>query len=315
MRINNYSNSSYLNANSYKSQNSTKSNNPSFRGLSPKNVEKLRDLFSVDSTNGSLSRVMFFIVGAVFMLGGRFFESRSNDEKREVVTRDVPAVALSCGGAPLINQAVAYGVTKASGVPIVTNGQKFSFKNMAFTSQKQLENWYSNWSENANALVDFSETITRNGGKLTKVMKKLGLSKELEAITKETDNAKIMEAIHNAKGSDAFKALEDGIKNMSSNNKLLKFAKGAQATVKMGGIAFMAALLGYFLPHLNIITTKKKYQGKVDDATLEKKLMRTSPVFRVSSGVLSFHKASAVKTFQSLLKMVDPSTVSSVQNK
>ena len=283
MRINNYSNSSYLNANSYKSQNSTKSNNPSFRGLSPKNVEKLRDLFSVDSTNGSLSRVMFFIVGTVFMLGGRFFESRSNDEKREV--------------------------------PIVTNGQKFSFKNMAFTSQKQLENWYSNWSENANALVDFSETITRNGGKLTKVMKKLGLSKELEAITKETDNAKIMEAIHSAKGSDAFKALEDGIKNMSSNNKLLKFAKGAQATVKMGGIAFMAALLGYFLPHLNIITTKNKYQGKVDDATLEKKLMRTSPVFRVSSGVLSFHKASAVKTFQSLLKMVDPSTVSSVQNK
>ncbi|MBS4759641.1 MAG: hypothetical protein KHX03_02965 [Clostridium sp.] len=310
MKINNHFNSPYRSTNSYASQNNANSNNPSFKGLSPKNIEKLRNLFSVDSTNGSLSRIMFFIVGTVFMLGGRFFESRSNDEKREVVTRDIPAVALSCGGAPLINQAVAYGITKASGIPIVTNGKKFSFKNTGFTSQSQLKNWYSKWSENPNALIDFSDTIERNGGKLTKVMKKLGLGKQLEAITKETENGKILDAIKNAQGTDAFKALESGIKNMSTDNKVLKFAKNAQAAVKVGGIAFMAALLGYFLPHLNIITTKKKYQGKVDDATLQKKLMRTSPVFRVSSGVLSFHKASAVKTFQSLLNMVEHSSES-----
>ena len=75
----------------------------------------------------------------------------------------------------------------------------------------------------------------------------------------------------------------------------------------------MAALLGYFLPHLNIITTKKKYekkleQGKISQEDFQKRMMRTSPVFRVSSGVLSFHNKSAIKTFKNLLSMAEPSS-------
>lgn len=265
------------------------------------------------SPNGSLTRSMFFAVATLFMLGGRFFESRDNDEKREVVTRDIPAVALSVAGAPLVNKAAAYAVTKQSGVPIITLGEKKNLWNAAFREQKDLVNWYSELATADNALVNFSETVNKHGGNLQKVFKKLGFTDMLKAVTDKTDNKGILEAIKEgqANGAEGFKNLETALKAISSDNRLLKYAKKAQAYVKLAGIGFMAATLGYFLPHLNIITTKKKYQQKLDDGkinqdTYDMRMQRTSPVFRVSSGILSFHKSSAQKTFRNLLSMMEP---------
>lgn len=265
------------------------------------------------SSNGSLTRGMFFVVGTCFMLGGRFFESRSNDEKREVVTRDVPAVALSVAGAPLINKSVAYAVSKKTGVPIVSLGEKKNMMSAVFSSQKQLVDWYSELGENA--LVNFSETVNKHGGNLRKVFKKLGFTDKLNAITNAADNKGILDAIKDAQTNktEAFNVLENAMKGLDKNNNLLKFAKKTQAYVKLGGIAFMAALLGYFLPHLNIVTTRKKYQkkldeGKIDQATYMMRMQRTSPVFRVSNGILSFHRTSAQKTFKNMLSMMEEKT-------
>ena len=260
-------------------------------------------------------------------------------EKREVVTRDVPAVALSVAGAPMINKAVAYAVTKKSGVPILTNGNpddpiisigkdksgkpKFTLGKQgkifssSFASQKQIIDWYSGLENMDDALVNFSETVDKHGGKLEKVFKKLGLSDLLHSVTDKKDNKGILDAIKEAKanGSEGFKNLENALKAVPQDNNLLKFAKKAHAYVKLGGIGFMAATLGYFLPHLNIITTKKKYQkkldeGKISQADFDIRMQRTSPVFRVSSGILSFHRSSAQKTFKNLLSMMEASSVS-----
>ena len=264
------------------------------------------------SPNGSLTRAMFFAVATLFMLGGRFIESRDNDERREVVTRDIPAVALSAGGAPLINKAVAYGVTKSSGIPIITLGKEKNLLSASFRGQKDLINWYSNLSTADDALVNFSKTIDNHGGNIHKVFNKLGFDNLLKAVTDKTDNKGILEAINNAKaqGLESFKNLENALKSIPNDNKVVSFAKKAQAYVKLGGIAFMALTLGYFLPRLNIITTKNKYQkkleeGKINQETFETRMKRTSPVFRVSSGVLSFHKSSAKKTFKNLLSMME----------
>ena len=309
-------------------------NQPSFgNGAANRAFEALGKACNVDS-NGSLTRSMFFIVATLFMLGGRFFESRSNDEKREVVTRDVPAVALSVAGAPIINKAVAYAVTKKSGVPISAMGNaddpiisvgkdksgkpKFTFGKQgkvfssSFASQKQIIDWYSDFNNLDNPLVNFSETVDKHGGKLEKVFNKLGLSDMLKAVTDKKDNKGILDAIKEAKvnNTEGFQNLENALKKVPKDNNLLNFAKKAHAYVKLGGIAFMAATLGYFLPHLNIITTKKKYQkkldeGKISQADFDIRMQRTSPVFRVSSGILSFHRSSAQKTFKNLLSMMD----------
>ena len=311
---------------------------PSFGNVASRAFETLGKACDIEP-NGSLTRTMFFLVATVFMLGGRFFESRSNDEKREVVTRDVPAVALSVAGAPMINKAVAYAVTKKSGVPILTNGNpddpiisigkdksgkpKFTLGKQgkifssSFASQKQIIDWYSGLENMDDALVNFSETVDKHGGKLEKVFKKLGLSDLLHSVTDKKDNKSILDAIKDAKanGSESFKNLENALKAVPQDNNLLKFAKKAHAYVKLGGIGFMAATLGYFLPHLNIITTKKKYQkkldeGKISQADFDIRMQRTSPVFRVSSGILSFHRSSAQKTFKNLLSMMEASSVS-----
>ena len=330
----------YSNAQSYAA---SKANHNTSFGAAPnastarKIFESVGDACNIEA-NGSLTRLMFFIVGTLFMLGGRFVKSRDNDERREVITRDVPAVALSAAGAPLINKAVAYAVSKKSGVPIVTLGDadaplfKFgkdkttgdyrykigrqgALLSSNFTSQKQIIDWYSDFASMHNALVNFSETVNKHGGNLRKVFKRLGFTDKLNSITDATKNTDILNALKQsqANGSQAFNDLETAFKALGKDNALLKFAKKSQAYVKLGGIGFMAALLGYFLPHLNIITTKKKYQKKLDEGKIsqeefQKRMMRTSPVFRVSSGVLSFHNKSAIKTFKNLLSMAEPSS-------
>ena len=330
----------YSNAQSY-AANKTK-NNTSF-GTTPnistasKVFEGLGNACNIEA-NGSLTRLMFFLVATLFMLGGRFVKSRDNDEKREVITRDVPAVALSAAGAPLINKAVAFAVSKKSGIPIVTLGDadaplfqigkdkatgeyrhKFGKQGELlcsnFVSQKQLIDWYSDFGTMDNALVNFSETVNKHGGNLRKVFKKLGFTDKLDAITNSVKNDEILNALKESQAnkSEAFAGLEKALKEAGSDNKLVKYARKSHAYVKLGGIAFMAALLGYFLPHLNIVTTRKKYQKKLDEGKIsqddfQKRMMRTSPVFRVSSGVLSFHNKSAIKTFKNLLSMAEPSS-------
>ena len=112
------------------------------------------------SPNGSLTRSMFFMVGLVFMLGGRFFKGRSKDEKREVITRDLPAVAISAYGAHLLNSAMAYCVSKSTGVPIIQfNDSSKSIARSSFVSQKQITDWYSGFKSLDNPVINFANAL------------------------------------------------------------------------------------------------------------------------------------------------------------
>ena len=310
MRIQNSINNQYR---SYTAQN--KNNTPSFSGvqdIAKTAFEKAGEFCNVDSRNGSLSRTMFFLVATIFLLGGRFIKSRDNDERREVVTRDVPAIALSVAGAPMANKAMAYAVTKKTGVPIITLDGAKGFMNANFTSQKQLIDWYSDLGKNP--LVNFAETVNKHGGNLQKVFKKLGFTDKLNAITNATDNNAILNAINDAKANntEAYKLLEEAMKSLGKDNKLLKFARNAQASVKIAGIGLTAAILGFFLPRLNIVMTRNKYkkrvnEGKMQQNEMEKKMIRANRVYRSPAQVLSFHNASAIKTFKNLLSFAEPS--------
>lgn len=302
--------------NNYNYSTKNQQNSPSFSGtkeIAKAAFEKMGEWCNVDSRNGSLSRPMFFLVATIFLLGGRFIKSRSNDERRETVTRDVPAIALSVAGAPMANKAMAYAVTKSTGVPIITLDGKKGFLNANFSSQKQLIDWYSDLGKNP--LVNFSETVNKHGGNLQKVFKKLGFTDKLNAITTATDNNGILAAIKNAQANntEAFKVLEEAMKGLKQDNALLKFAKKSQAYVKLAGIGLTASILGFFLPRLNIIMTRNKYQKKVDEgkmeqSDMEKRMIRASRAYRSpSSSILSFHQISALKTFKNLLSMAEPS--------
>jgi hypothetical protein len=214
--------------------------------------------------NGSLSRIMFFLIGGVFMLGSRFLGSRNKDEKREVLTRDIPGVALAAFGAPMLNSAIAHKITQKTGIPIIT----FDGKRPVLVSQKQITDWYSGFSKLDNPLINFAEMLERNGGNISKVMKKLGFENTLNAISNSSDNKTVLAALKEAQtnGSDLFKNLENIIKHIADENQLLKSAKNSHAGVKLGGILLTAALLGFFIPRFNILVTRKKYKDKPDKA-------------------------------------------------
>jgi hypothetical protein len=304
MKINNHLTSPLYNNN--------QSSNPSFgnanaaKSTARKVFEFVGNQCNIES-NGSLTRIMFFIVGGIFMLGSRFIEARGKDEKREVLTRDIPGVALTAFCAPTLNNLLAASVTKKWGIPIVKSSDnkfaiaKINGKFMEFTSQKQIKDWYSELSKMDNPLITFSETVERNGGSIAKVMKKLGFDKELEAISKSSENKEIIKALKTSGSTKAFGKLEELIKNIPADNKLLKFAKNAQACVKVGMIGITAALLGFIIPRLNIVITKKKYTDPVQSGSKNPIKVDMSKTTNPNAYFISFHNQSAAKTFKSFL--------------
>lgn len=241
-----------------------KPKSPSFKGNGASRFfDFMGDQCNVEA-NGSLTRPMFFLVGFVFMLGGRFVKSRSKDEKREVVTRDLPAVAISAYGAALLNSGMAYMVSKTSGIPVLQfKDSSKSFLKSSFVSQKQLKDWYSGFKNLENPVINFASTMNNHGGDISVAMDKLGLSKQFKNVVGDKKGSEeVLKLLKSAKDSKsaAFKDLENGLKNVKDDNALLKSALKSQSMVKLGGILTSAALLGVFLPWLNIQTTRKKYQ-------------------------------------------------------
>lgn len=304
MKINNHLNTPLYNNYNNKQKNS--SANPGFGDLRSVGNKILKEC---NCDNGSLSRYAFLFISFVFLVGSRFIESRNNDERREVLTRDIPAVALSGGGVPIMTGAAAYAITKKSGIPISTSKKKDSVWHASLSSQKQVKDWYSELKNADNPLINMMNMIERHGGDIRKVMNKFGFKNELDSISTATNNKDIITAAETAKqnGAESFKILENLIRNVPDDNKVLKFAKNAQAGIKVGGIAVTAALLGFILPRLNILITNKKHEKKGTDSAAAPKppLPQSDNKISVSgikgSGTLSLHNSSAIQTFKSFL--------------
>ena len=305
MKINNHLSTPAYN-NKYGSKQTNTSTNPAFGDLKTVGSKILKEC---NCDNGSLSRYAFLFISFVFLVGSRFVESRNNDERREVLTRDIPAVALSGGGVPIMTGAAAYAITKKSGIPISTSKKKDSILHAALCSQKQVKDWYSDLKNADNPLINLMNTVERHGGNIRKVMNKFGFGKELGAISTSLENKDIIAAAQTAQqnGSESFKTLENLIRNIPEDNKVLKFAKNAQAYVKVGGIAVTAGLLGFFLPRLNILITNKKHEKKSKETKIPAKIPAPQTENKLSvsgikaSATLGLHNSSAIQTFKSFL--------------
>lgn len=277
------SRNSYNSYNPYNKKNNNPNQNANFSG---KFFDRFAKFCNIDS-NYSISREMFLVLSTVFMLGSRLFEARGEDERREVLTRDIPGIVISVYGASKLNNLIGHSITKMTGIPIIQvsknekkgwisevsdkitgNKEKYS-TTRSFATQKQLIDWYSNLGKLQNPLITFSETIQKHEGNIKKVMDVLGLSEKLKAITKKENatNEEIISALKKAQETKDknFDILEGEIKDIKPTNNLLKKARNLHACLKIGNILMTAALLGYLLPRLNIVTTKKKYQDPKDN--------------------------------------------------
>lgn len=262
--------------------NTTKQNTPkvSFKGFK---AAKFLDALEVGHS-GELSRNTFVTIASLFMLGGRFFESRGVDEKREVLTRDVPAIFGAVFTAPLINNGLGYLITKLSGVPIITSeSKKINFKtiisdDLKLTKNKHIQEWYGNiHQQDGPVTAKFIEGIKERLGNVKKVFAKLDLHDKLETLLGSSDADKIsikeisariqqvQQSTGSTKAKQALDSIEKTLKREGKNSliqKLCKTARFNQAITRLTGVLFSAALLGFALPRLNIINTRKKYLNK-----------------------------------------------------
>ena len=220
------------------------------------------------TTKGTMKRFTFMLLAAATLLGGRYFQARNDDERREVFTRDFSAIMAAVYTVPILKKFAGIFINKSVGIPIAHGSPNF-WKNLnpesgkQIASYPQLNEWF-NFKKSGikGGFKAFCRNIQENlGGNLIKCFKVLGsgeLPKELtalangEKITKEN----VLGIIEKA-DEKALKPLQE---LFGDKNNLLKKASRIKSLTEPATIASTAFLLGGFLPWFNIWYTRKLYK-------------------------------------------------------
>lgn len=245
--------------------------NIKFSGLSnmgnkiPDKVLKFTEL----EHNGSLNRLAFVSLAFVFLLGARYMQARSQDEKREVATRDFIAVISAVYAVPALEKLIGGYIDKKSKIP--AKEAKFEDLEKRFSEK--------DFSRRKNGLASMLSDIKNQGGDLKTCFDVLGekaktsmeeLSKKLNLNKKLDNNKDILDLFEKAHtesktNTEVKEALTKVEKEFGKDNALHKKAKLLKSIPKAACILITAGALGWFIPWFNIHYTKNKYVGKKHD--------------------------------------------------
>lgn len=252
---------------------SNKNKNVAFQGLNdwkPTNLLKL-------SRQGSMARNLFILNAFAFLLGTRIITSRDDDEKREIVIRDIPTIIIAVQGVPFIGEKAAELIQKKSGFAIMETGDtkkstgiakwiknKFNRPDkpeMKSVEYSQLEDWYVYNDKLVSGFKGFSERLSK-GGNLKKIYSSLNDDvKTLLAGFSDNNDEFIKKLFDKSEKSDSVLAKLE--KEMASDkNNALKQASFMKTSTKLIGFGLTLALIGLFIPKLNIFITETIHKNK-----------------------------------------------------
>lgn len=220
----------------------------------------------------------------------RFLKARDNDERSEILRRDIVTLFTICFAMKAIKAGACSLMAKKSGLPLtftnIPEGANKFKKALGYFQQKGTTAFSAEDITANYANIDSKETITRfldyvdknhgdvgkvltfdkakpnslfkgkhEDGALTKAAKKL-LGKDFD-FTKP--GSEIISEIKKKNASDeAFTNLSNALKD-SDTNPVSKFAKGISAKFETFALIAVAGFLGFGLPKLNEKMTKDKY--------------------------------------------------------
>lgn len=107
--------------------------------------------FTEINAKGSMNRFTFMTLAALLLLGGRYYQARNDDEKREVFTRDFSAIATAVYAVPILKK-FAGKLISNGGIPIVYDQKVFE------------DNSASEKSENTDLFARFKHSIDLEKG-------------------------------------------------------------------------------------------------------------------------------------------------------
>lgn len=257
------------NNNTFTPKNNPHQSNVKFTGfignLGGKIPDKFLKLTELEN-DGSMTRHAFVSLAFIFLLGARYLQARSQDEKREVATRDFIGVVSAVYAVPELKKLIGGYIDKRSKIPA------------KLTSFKDLETRFSetDFSRRKNGLASMLTDIKELNGDLKTCLGVLGdkvntplaeLSKKLKFEKQLDSNDNILELVtkaqDSAKTNAGVKESLETIQNaFGKDNALLKKANLLKSIPDATCILLTAAMLGFFIPWFNIQYTKKKYVGK-----------------------------------------------------
>lgn len=219
----------------------------------------------------------------------RFLKARDDDERSEILRRDVTTILTICFAMKAIKAGSCRLMAKQSGLPLTFtniegNANKLK-KALGFFQQKgttafSADDITANYAniDGKNSLMKFLKFVDENDGNVGKVLtfdkaKPNSLFKNRRSdgiLTRASkkllgddfdfsmSNKEIIDEIRNKNSNDkGFKALSKVFEN--PENPIAKFAQGIGAKFETGSLAAVVAFLGFGLPKLNEKMTKDKY--------------------------------------------------------
>ena len=241
--------------------------------------------------------------GAYYLLMGgcvvapRFLKARDNDERREVLTRDITTVVTILFAMKALQSGMCSAAQKKSGLTLVNDtvgkaniGKRIlGFLNpeggiTALGSDEVIAR-YSRF-DSKDSFIKTLKTLDKEGGTIAKVFNlesKKGERPMYVAAKKlfgdnflEKSNQELIEAVENAKNGTAVEGLEAligskaaGVKNgtqkgilNNASNPITNYARNISANFNTLSLGITAGFLGFGIAKINELLTAKKHLNK-----------------------------------------------------
>lgn len=243
----------------------------SFSGNTP--IGGIQRFFTLER-KGNMGRNLFIANAFVFLLGGRVLKARDDNEKREIFTRDIPSIVIAVQGVPIISEMVTKLIQNHSGFAI---GREYS-KEEGYTllrehrietvrGEGQLRDWYV-LSENLKTGLDgFLARLSDKNGNIKKVCSSLSeeINGKLTSFSESNDS--FIKELNKSKNKELRTLVEKAFK--VKNNKAFEKANFLKTIPRVVGFGLTLALLGVFIPKLNIhITEATNKKNKAEEKSV-----------------------------------------------
>ncbi len=237
----------------------------------------------------NIGRSAFLVLIASCTLIPRFLQARDDDERSEIIRRDVTTILTISFAMKALKAGACQLMAKKSGIPLTftnipENANKFK-KALGYFQQKgttafSAEDISANYAniDNKETLTRMLEFVDKNNGNIGKFATfdkaKAGKNKAdgplYTAFKKllgndfdfSKQNKEIIDAISAKDNNDAAFADISNVLKDTKTNPISKFAKGIGAIFETASLAAVTGFLGFGLPKLNEKLTKDKYFDK-----------------------------------------------------
>lgn len=229
---------------------------PAFTGFK----KYILDDFLKLQKSGPMTRDLFVVNAFAFLLGTRVLTSRDDDEKREVMIRDIPTIVIAVFGVPAAEKWLTKNFIQPKTGFALTKPKKQTADAVDTVSYGKLNDFYVYNNELHAGFDGFSERLNKFGGNLKKIYSTLGDDVKSKLSAFSNDNKEFLKQLNASENKGLLENIKTAMSH--SDNKALKQAGFLKTCGKIGGFVATLVTIGICIPKLNIYITEALHKNK-----------------------------------------------------